>query len=187
MSLGQQIGYVRVSSAGQNTGRQLEGVELDKTFEEKVSGKDAKRPQLQACMDYCRSGDTLHVHSIDRLARNLQDLQVSVDKLTGKGVKVVFHKEGLTFSGEDSPMNKLLFQVMGAFSEFERNLIRERQAEGIAEAKAKGKHLGRPSKLDAGTKAQIRCRKLDNGEDVSISQLAKEYSVSRATVYNALK
>ncbi len=187
MSSGQRIGYVRVSSVGQNTGRQLEGIKLDKTFEEKVSGKDVKRPQLQACLDYCRSGDTLHVHSIDRLARNLQDLQSIVDKLTRKGVKVIFHKENLTFSGEDSPMNKLLFQVMGAFSEFERNLIRERQAEGIAEAKAKGKHLGRPSKLDSSKKAEIRHRKLEEEEDVSISQLAKEYNVSRATVYNALK
>ena len=82
---GQQIGYVRVSTLDQNTGRQLDGMSLDKVFEDKASAKDTNRPNLQACMDYLREGDTLHVHSIDRLARNLQDLEQLVTLLNGKG------------------------------------------------------------------------------------------------------
>ena len=87
------VGYIRVSSYGQNTDRQLVGIELDKTFEEKASAKDTKRPQLQACLEWLRDGDTLHVHSIDRLARNLQDLLNLVKQLTGNGIAVTFTKK----------------------------------------------------------------------------------------------
>lgn len=148
------VGYVRVSSVDQNTERQLSGIILDRVFEEKVSGKDANRLQLQLCLDYIREGDTLHVHSIDRLARSLQDLQNIIDQLTGKGVIVKFHKENLTFSnhGTQDPFAKLLFQVLGSFAEFERNIIRERQREGIEKAKANGKYShgkgGRRKSLD---------------------------------------
>src|SRR5438270_6093635 len=101
--LGQRIGYIRVSTLDQNTERQLEGVELDKTFTDKASGKDTKRPQLEILMSFVRSGDTVVVHSMDRLARNLDDLRRIVQTLTGKGVKIEFLKEHLTFTGEDSP------------------------------------------------------------------------------------
>ena len=133
---GQQIGYVRVSTVEQNTARQLDGVELDKIFEDKCSGKNTDRPALKACLEYVREGDTLHVHEISRLARNMADLNRLVDELTAKGVAVKFHKEGLEFNASKATdaMMKLLFQVMGAFAEFERNMIRERQAEGIAKA-----------------------------------------------------
>lgn len=97
---GKNIGYIRVSSIDQNTARQLEGVPLDKTFTDTCSGKDTRRPGLMACLDYLREGDTLHVHSIDRLARNLQDLLHLIESLNQRAVAVVFHKEGLTFSGE---------------------------------------------------------------------------------------
>jgi DNA invertase Pin-like site-specific DNA recombinase len=133
------IGYIRVSSNNQNTDRQLDCITLDKTFTEKQSARTADRPQLQNCLDWIREGDTLHVHSIDRLARNLVDLQQLVTTITDKGVTLKFHKEGLTFTGEsDNPMNQLLLQLLGAVAQFERNLIRERQAEGIKVAKAKG-------------------------------------------------
>ncbi|MDD3816051.1 MAG: recombinase family protein, partial [Desulfocapsaceae bacterium] len=141
---GHCVGYIRVSSFGQNTDRQLLDISLDKIFEEKASAKDTNRPVLKDCLEYLREGDELHVHSIDRLARNLIDLQTIVSDLNRKGVSVVFHKEKLTFTGNiENPMNKLMLQMMGAFAEFERNLIKERQREGIAQAQKKGVKIGR--------------------------------------------
>jgi len=128
---GQQVGYIRVSSLLQNESRQLEGIELDITFTDKISGRDKERPELTNCLNHLRQGDTLHVHSIDRLARNLRDLESIVSSLTGRGVAVQFHKEGLTFTGDDNPMNTLMLQVMGACAQFELSMIRERQREGI--------------------------------------------------------
>jgi DNA invertase Pin-like site-specific DNA recombinase len=129
---GQKIGYKRVSTIDQNTARQLDGVSLDKLFEDKASGKDTNRPELQAALSYCREGDTLVVHSMDRLARSLVDLRGMVTKLTGRGVAVEFVKENLRFNGDDSPMAILLLSLLGAVAEFERSLILERQREGIA-------------------------------------------------------
>lgn len=181
---GQQVGYIRVSSVGQNTERQLEGIQLDKIFTEKVSGKDRERPQLKACMDYVRQGDTLHVHSLDRLGRSLLDLEAIVDELVRKGAKVKFHKEGMEFSRENNgSMSKLLFQILGSFAEFERNLLHERQAEGIAQAKKQGKHLGRFPKLSPEQKVEV-AEKYRQGQ--KISTIAKQYGVSRATIYNVL-
>ena len=117
---GQRIGYIRVSTLDQHTERQLESIEFDKTFTDKASGKDTKRPQLDQLMSFVRSGDTVFVHSMDRLARNLDDLRRIVQTLTGKGVRIEFVKEHLTFTGEDSPMANLMLSVMGAFAEFER-------------------------------------------------------------------
>jgi DNA invertase Pin-like site-specific DNA recombinase len=141
---GQRVGYVRVSTADQNTQRQLDSHQLDRLYTDRLSGKDTARPQLEAMLRYLREGDTLLVHSMDRLARNLDDLRRLVRELTGRGVRVSFVKEGLTFTGEDSPMATLLLSVMGAFAEFERALIRERQREGIALAKAPGAYRGPP-------------------------------------------
>jgi Resolvase, N terminal domain len=139
-SKGQQVGYLRVSSLGQNEARQLEGLALDKRFTDKASGKDVKRPQLAAMQSFVREGDTVFCHSMDRLARNLDDLRRIVLGLTERGVHIVFVKENLTFTGEDSPMSNLLLSVMGAFAQFERELIRERQREGIAIARREGKY-----------------------------------------------
>jgi DNA invertase Pin-like site-specific DNA recombinase len=133
-----RVPYLRVSSLDQNEVRQLEGLALDKTFTDKASGKDVKRLQWEAMQSFVRDGDTVFCHSMDRLARNLDDLQRIVLGLTGRGVHIVFVKENLTFTGEDSPMSNLLLSVMGAFAQFERELIRERQREGIAIAKGKG-------------------------------------------------
>src|SRR3954447_9398345 len=135
---GQRIGYIRVSTLDQQTERQLEGLVLDQTFTDKASGKDTNRPQLEQMLRFARRGDTVVVHSMDRLARNLDDLRRIVHTLTGKGVRIAFVKEQLTFTGEDSPMASLLLSVMGAFAEFERALIHERQREGIALAKQRG-------------------------------------------------
>jgi DNA invertase Pin-like site-specific DNA recombinase len=178
-----RVGYIRVSSVDQNTERQLEGVELDKVFTDKASGKDTKRPQLQAALDYIREGDVLVVHSMDRLARNLDDLRKIVLGLTGKGVHIRFAKENLTFTGEDSPMSNLLLSLLGAVAEFERSMIRERQREGIALAKKKGVYKGRKPSLTAEQVKEIRAR-LGAGERKTA--LAHEFKVSRQTLYTAI-
>jgi len=137
-SIRQDVGYVRVSTLLQNEARQLEGIEMDK-----ISGRDKNRPELQNCMDHLRSGDVLYVHSVDRLARNLNDLERIVKELTGKGIVIKFEKEGLTFTGDDNPMAKMMLQMMGAFAEMELAMIKVRQREGIAIAKKEGRQIGR--------------------------------------------
>ncbi|MBJ6800563.1 recombinase family protein [Geomonas propionica] len=180
---GQHIGYIRVSSVMQNTDRQLEGVKTDITFEDKVSGKDTNRPQLAAMMLHARKGDTVVVHSMDRLARNLDDLRGIVKELTAKGVVVQFQKEGLTFTGDDSPMANLLLSMLGAVAEFERSLIRERQKEGVQIAKANGAYKGRKQEMTAERIAEIKLR-VANGE--SKAKVAKDMSISRDTLYRYL-
>jgi DNA invertase Pin-like site-specific DNA recombinase len=177
---GKRVGYIRVSSIDQNTGRQLDGADLDKTFTDKASGKDAQRPQLQAAFDYLRDGDILVVHSMDRLARNLDDLRRIVTELTDRGVQVQFAKEGMLFTGEDSAMSKLLLSVMGAFAEFERSLLRERQREGIAIAKKAGVYKGRKPSLTPERVTQLRAR-VAAGEKKAA--LAREFGISRETLY----
>jgi predicted site-specific integrase-resolvase len=136
---GQTIEYIRVSSLDQNTERQLDCLQFDQVFTDKASGKDTNRPQLQAAIKHARAGDTFVIHSMDSLARNSEDMQRIVRELKAKGVTVQFLKEELTFSaGTDNPMDELMFSMLAAFAQFERSLIRERQREGIAVAKAKG-------------------------------------------------
>lgn len=182
---GAKVGYIRVSSVTQKTDRQLEGVDLDKVFEEKASAKDAKRPQLQACLEWLREGDELHIHSLDRLARNLLDLQQIVEELTGKGVVLVSHKEGLRFTGEDDPMSKLLLQMMGAVAEFERALIKERQKEGIAAYKKKGGRMGPKPKLTYEQLKELHRMALSN--EMNKTELARHFGISRETLYKYLK
>ncbi len=182
---GQLVGYVRVSSVDQNTDRQLDGVELDERFEDKASGKDTSRPQLQAALKYVRKGDTLVVHSMDRLARSLRDLLAIVDELTGRGVAVRFVKEGLTFTADSAdPCAVLMLQVMGAVAQFERSMIGERQREGIAKARERGVYKGRRESLTDEQKASVRTRRAAGEHPVD---LAKAFGVSRAKIYNVLK
>jgi DNA invertase Pin-like site-specific DNA recombinase len=177
------IPYRRVSTLDQNTDRQLEGVKLDKVFTDKASGRDTNRPQLQGALDYLREGDLFVIHSMDRLARNLDDLRRIVLDLTGKGVHVQFVKENLTFTGEDSPMSNLLLSLLGAVAEFERSMIRERQREGIALAKKAGVYKGRKPSLTTVQVAEIR-KRVAAGEKKA--RLAAEYRISRQTLYSAL-
>lgn len=179
-----RVGYIRVSSVGQNTDRQLNGIDVDRTFTDKASGKDVARPQLAELTRFVRDGDTVVVHSMDRLARNLDDLRRIVHTLTGKGVRVEFVKENLTFSGEDSPMANLLLSVMGAFAEFERELLRERQAEGIAKARQRGAYKGRKKSL---AEHQIRTLIDRAAAGEAKTLLAKEFGISRETVYAYLR
>lgn len=178
---GQQVGYIRVSSADQNTARQLDGITLDEVFEDTASGKDTNRPRLQACLTHLRKGDTLHVHSMDRLARNLDDMRRIVKELTARGVVVHFHKENLEFKGDDSPMANLLLSMLGAVAEFERSLIAERRQEGIAIAKAEGRYKGRKPTLTPEKVTEMLAR-ASTGEKVAA--LAREYGISRETFYS---
>lgn len=181
----QRIGYIRVSSVDQNSERQLDRVPIDKVFTDKASGKDTNRPQLQAAMAYVREGDTIVVHSMDRLARNVEDMLRIVRELTRKGVRVEFLKENMTFDPESTdPRNMLMFTLLGAFAQFERALIKERQREGIAIAKAKGIYKGRKQVLDETQTKLLRARAAA-GE--SRTKLAQEFEISRAALYNYLK
>lgn len=175
------VGYIRVSTVDQNTDRQLEGVVVAKTFTDTASGGNRDRPGLEALMEYVREGDTLHVHSIDRLARDLGDLLSLLTLFTDKGVSVVFRKERLTFTGQDTPFQTLQLQVIGAVAQFERALIRERQREGIAKARAKGVYRGRKPSIDA---AQVKALHRDRG--LSPSAIAKELGIARSSVYRVL-
>lgn len=185
MAKGQRIGYVRVSSADQNTARQLDGLELDRVFTDMASGKDTKRPQLEACMAFVRDGDTLVVHSMDRLARNLMDLRQIVDTLIAKGVAVQFVKEAQTFTAKSDPMAKLMLHLMGAFAEFERELIRERQREGIAIARAAGKFSKERAKKLTPDVVQAAREMVERG--VPKTEIAKSFGVSRETLYVYLR
>lgn len=181
---GQRIGYIRVSTFDQNPERQLEGVQVDRSFTDKASGKDVKRSQLEALMSFARAGDTVMVHSMDRLARNLDDLRRIVQMLTQRGVHIEFVKEHLCFTGEDSPMANLMLSIMGAFAEFERSLIKERQREGIALAKQRGAYRGRKKSLSDQEIAGLRQR-VAAGEKKTT--LALEFGISRETLYQYLR
>lgn len=180
--MGQIIGYRRVSSLSQNLDRQeLEGCEV--IFEEYESGKSSKRPELQAMLRHARAGDTVVVHSIDRLARSLQDLQAIVDELVEKGVTVRFIKENLSFAkGDDNAPATLMLQVLGSIAQFERTLIKARQKEGIERAQRQGKYRGRQAKIDHGYIKEVWERDLSQ----SMQRIAERVGCSRATVYKVL-
>ncbi len=182
---GKRVGYIRVSSLDQNTERQLDGVTLDRTFTDKASGKDTNRPQLEEALRFLREGDTFIVHSMDRLARNTEDLLRMVRELTAKHVSVEFVKERLTFSGQsDDPMATLMMTMLGGFAQFERALIRERQREGIAIAKEKGVYKGRKKALSPEQVSELRQR-ASNGEPKAT--IARDLGISRETLYQYLK
>jgi len=175
------VGYRRVSHSSQNLDRQeLEG--CDKVFEEKVSGAKRDRPELNRMLDYIRDGDEVRVHSIDRLARDLRDLQGIIEQINAKDATITFLKEQLTFkpSAEADPFAKLQLHLMGAFAEFERSIIRERQREGIARAKERGVYAGRKASIDA-----EKVKSLHAG-GVGASEIARQLGIGRASVYRLL-
>ena len=173
------VGYVRVSTVEQNEGRQLVTMDkynVEKLFIEKVSGKDTKRPQLQAMINFVREGDTIVIHDFSRLARSTKDLLELVELFNSKGVKLISNKENIDSS---TPTGRLMLTMVGAINEFERANLLERQREGIALAKQQGKYKGRKEV------------KVDNfgyhynkylTRQVNKSQLAKELNISRPTL-----
>lgn len=190
MSAVQDVAYIRVSSVDQCIDRQLEKtrqtVSFAKVFTDKCSGKDLSRPALHECIDYVREGDTVHVHSIDRLARCLQDLLVVIKTLTDKGVTVRFESEGLSFKkDQDDPTSALMLNLLGSFAEFERALIKERQREGIEAAKRAGKRLGRRKALTDTQVSELRAKAASGVS--SCTALAREFGISRASLYRYIK
>ena len=170
------VAYIRVSTVDQNTARQLVNVKYDKVFEDKCSGKDTDRPELKNMIEYVREHDTIHVHDISRLARSVNDLLTLIDNLTSKGITLKFHKENLTFTPErTNPMQELQLTMLGAVYQFERNMMLERQREGIAEAKKAGKYKGRRKSVD-----REEVLKLLGG--MSIRAVAEEIGCNPSTV-----
>lgn len=183
---GQRVSYIRVSTAEQNLARQREMIgAVDREFQDKISARSrADREGLEDCIGYLRKHDQLVAASIDRLARSLADLQGLIDQITAKGASVHFIKENLTFSAESSdPRARLMLGILGSFAEFERSIIRERQAEGIALAKKAGKYTGRKRAL---TPSQVEEAKRRVKEGESKVTIARDLQVSRATLYRAL-
>ena len=188
---GQVLAYVRVSSVDQNPDRQVVvirealGEEPDRWFTDRASGASTDRPSLTAMLAHARGEDTLVVASMDRLARSVIDLDQLVTRLTGDGVAVRFLKEGLTFQPtvRADPLAVFQLQVMGAFAQLERALIRDRQREGIAAAKARGVYEGRARRLSA---EQVEHARAAIQAGVPKAAVARRLGVARQTLYTAL-
>ena len=176
MSRSQQVAYIRVSTIDQNNVRQLSGMSFDKTFEDTCSGKDTNRPALNDLISYVREGDVVHVHDISRMARNVEDLLRLIKELNSKGVTVHFHNESLIFDGDDNPIQNLMITLLGAVYRFEREMILERQREGIAKAKEAGKYRGRKPSVDRDKVLAL----LRDG--MSIRKTAKALEIAPSTV-----
>lgn len=179
--------YARTSSVTQNLQRQvLNESAYDRTYMDQCSGKNTNRPQLQAMLDNLRPGDEITCHSLDRLARNTFDLLALVKEIIEKGCSVVFVKENLRFEpGENNPISNLTLQILAAIAQFERELIKARQAEGIAIAKEKKKFKGSTEKLSKDAAKELK--EMVSTKKISIKDAMKRYDISRASVYNYLK
>lgn len=178
--------YIRVSTVSQNTDRQFDGIEIpaDQLFQDKISGAKKSRPQLDQLIKTIRPGDTIHVWSIDRAARNVKHLLELIETINGKGASVHFHKESMIFTGEDNPIQKMQLQIIGAVAEFQRSMINEAAAEGRALAMEKGVKFGRKSKLSP---AQITEVKRQKKAGKTIKAIAIDFDVSRPAIYRALE
>lgn len=178
--------YIRVSTISQNTDRQLVGIDCDREYVEKASAKDLDRVELKKMLSNLRSGDVVNVHELSRLARNTQDLLVIVDEIISVGASIKFHKENLTFDGSktDDAFQKLMLTMLGAISTFERDLMLERQREGIALAKQKGKYKGRKSTF---SDEDIRRIKVEFDSTSNKAGLARKYGISRGYLYQMMK
>lgn len=182
------VGYIRVSTLDQNADRQhiaLNAAHVEKIYEDQISGANTDRAQFQAMMQFLREGDELVVLSLDRLARNLRDLLDTVETLGKRGVSVRFLKENLLFDARSNadPTSKLMLSMVGAFAEFERSMIRSRQAEGIALAKARGAYKGRPRSV---TDEQISKLKAALAQEVPLTKATRKVGISRTTAYRYL-
>lgn len=184
--VGQTVGYARVSTISQNLDRQtaqLHEAGVHRIFTEASSGGNRDRPVLEEVLRYLRDGDTLTVSSMDRLARSSIDLRNLIDELTGRGVAVSFLKESLTFRPrKNDPVAQLMLGVLGAIAEFDLHLGRERQADGIARAKAKGKYQRTPALNDE----QVTEARRLVGEGVPKAEVARRLGIGRTTLYRYL-
>lgn len=177
-----RLGYVRRSPVGQGTDGQLDGVGIDKRYEDCASAKAVDRPQLRRLLDDAGEGDVLYVESLDRLARDLHDLLALVRQLTRKGVRIEFVRDRLVFGGEDR-MVEMQLKMMSAFVEFERAIARERQREGIEKARGDGVYKGRQRKLNEEQVHQLK----EMAGHRKIAEIARYFQISRETVYQYLR
>lgn len=182
--IGMVIGYKRVSTVDQNEERQLAGQRLDKVFVDKCSSKVRDRPALRELLLFCREGDRVLVHSMDRLARSIDDLRKIIGHLTARQVSIQFLKEGISIGENADAFQNFIVNIMGSFSEFEREIIKERQREGIAIAKAKGKFKGRKPVLTEDIKKIIDFKLETNWNR---SRIARELGISRSSLYKYMK
>lgn len=180
------IGYIRVSTVDQNTERQEEALKkyrIDKVFIDKSSGKNTERKQFNAMLEFVRDGDCVYVQSFDRLSRNLADLIKTINTLSDKHVGLISIKENFDLS---TPTGRLMLQLCGAISQFERENLLERQREGIEIAKRHHKYKGRPlNKYDDNLKNDILEKVISN--EMTVTAASKVLNVTRATIYNYLK
>jgi DNA invertase Pin-like site-specific DNA recombinase len=181
------IGYKRVSTKEQSTARQLDGIQLDRVYEDHVSGATKDRPQLKVCLDVLREGDILYIHSVDRLSRSVRDLIEIVEQVVKSGAKIQLVKEGMSLSGHKDDMFAMcMVHVMTAFAQLERAMSKERQREGIAISKERGTKSGKPfgkQPLDYNRRPEaIEYSKQGN----NISQIALLMKLSRASIYKLL-
>lgn len=187
--MSKSIGYIRVSTKEQSTLRQLAGVQLDRDpYIDKVSGATRDRPALNECIAYLREGDTLHVHSVDRLGRNMRNTLEILETRLAKGVTVHFHKENLMIKiGSTDAFTQLQLQMFSICAEFERNIGKDRQQEGIAMAKEHGTRSGKPfgkQPLDMTRRNEaIEYSK----QGMNISQIAKAMKLARGSIYKLLQ
>lgn len=192
---GQTVGYIRVSSADQNTARQLDGIELNKKFVDKISGSTRikDRPALRDLFEYVRAGDLVVIHSFDRLARDLDILIDLIKSLNSKGVSLQSIKENITFNGSNSPMDKFILHIFGAVAEFQRSLIKEAQREGIAKRKKAGLYKGRKPKLDETQIAELKQIIIEKNSSIEAFKkikwkaIAKKYEISEPTLMRYIK
>jgi len=176
--------YIRVSTILQNTDRQLIDVDCDVEFVEKVSGKDKNREQLSLMLKILKKGDRVNVHELSRLGRNTQDLLSIVDEIINKECSIKFHKEDLLFGDKKNICNDLMLTILSAVSQMERDLMLERQREGIEIAKIKGKYKGRKPTL---SDEELEQMKQDFDSDMKKTEVAKKYGVTRSYVYQLVK
>ena len=190
-----KIGYARVSTVGQSLETQIEkltaaGCEPDNIYKEKQTGTSTKhREALAELKRTVREGDTVIVSKIDRLGRSLVDLNKIVSDLVGKGAQVVFIDDNITFSGKDDAMNKLIFNMLSSFAEFEREIIVQRTTEGRERALKEGRKFGRKISKAQRVAIDKALQMYDEREDkgYTVSYILDESGISRSTLYNELR
>ena len=189
-----KIGYARVSTVGQSLEGQIEqlleqGVEIDNIYQEKVTGTSTKqRTELENLLKHVRAGDEVIVSKIDRLARSIQDLNKIVERLTEKGVSIRFLQDNLHFeAGSNSAMNTLIFNMLGSFAQFERDLIVQRTSEGRERAKKQGKHLGRPAQPKSNIERAVKLFHQREVNELSVNDIVDMTGVPRSTIYREAK
>lgn len=186
------IGYARVSTVGQSLESQIEQLKeagCEKIYQEKATGTSrTKRPQLELLLDNVRAGDTVKVTKIDRLARSIIDLSTIVNELNEAGISIEFIKDNLKFeAGSTSAMNTLIFNMLGAFAQFERDIIVQRTGEGRERAKKQGKHLGRPSQPKKEIERALTLYENRDNNGLTVKDIVEMTKVPRATIYNEWK